>query len=109
MEEMGAYFRLKNEINPNGRLFINSSIIKKIKPAENYTLYQIPVTDLAQEMGAVKMTNIVMTGAYCEITKIFPEDVMLNILAKDTSESRADELKAAYLKGAAYIRAQKPV
>ncbi|MCP4682864.1 MAG: hypothetical protein GY864_11070 [Desulfobacterales bacterium] len=104
MEEMGSYHRLRNEVSPGGRLIINSSIVKKIKPAEDYTLIEIPVTDLAQELGSAKMSNIVMVGAYCEVTKVFTEEEMLKTLTKDTSESRADESKAAYLKGASFVR-----
>ena len=107
--ETGSYSRFKKEVKPGGRLFVNSSIVKKADQAGNYQLYEIPVTDLAQEMGKAQMANIIMLGAYREITGVLSEDLVLKALQKDVGEGRMEAALAAFQRGVAYAREQKMV
>jgi len=109
--ESGAYSRLKKEVKPGGRLLVNSSIVTKIEPAQNFQVVAVPVTDLAQAMGKTQMANIIMLGAYCELTGIFSEEELLEAIRKEMmEEDEADRLalnRAALKKGAEYVREQK--
>jgi len=109
--EGGAYSRLKKEVKPGGRLLVNSSIVTKVEPAKDFQLHEIPVTDLAQAMGKPQMANIIMLGAYCELTGVFSEDQLLEAIRKELlEEDDADRLalnRAALQKGADYIREHK--
>jgi 2-oxoglutarate ferredoxin oxidoreductase subunit gamma len=105
--ESGAYGRLKKEVKPGGRLLVNSSVLKKIDEADGYSLYELPVTDLAQEMGSPQMANMIMLGAYREITDVLSEDAVLKYLAKDAGEDRMAATKEAVQKGVDYVRGQK--
>lgn len=102
--ETGSYGRLKKEVKQGGRLFINSSIVKKIDQAGDYRLLQIPVTDLAQEMGRPQMANIVMLGAYREITGVLGEDAVHKALEKDMGEDRIETLRQAFKVGVDYAQ-----
>lgn len=109
--ESGAYGRLKKEVKPGGRLLVNSSVVNKIEPAQNYQLKEVPVTDLAQALGKTQMANIVMLGAYCELTGIFSEEELLEAIRQEFGEEAdADRLalnRAALQKGAEYVRKEK--
>ncbi len=105
--ETGSYGRLKKEIKPGGRLFVNSSVMKKIDEPEGYTLIEVPVTDLAREMGSPKMANMVMLGAYREATGILSDEVMLKGMQKTLAGDdggRMEKIEEAYQKGARYVR-----
>lgn len=107
--EIGSYGRLKKEVRPGGRLFVNSSIVKKVDPPGDYKLFEIPVTDLAQELGKPQMANVVMLGAYREITKVMSEEQVLKALAKDVGEGRMEATLKAYKRGVQYARDNKMV
>jgi len=106
--EIGSYGRLKKEIKPGGNLVVNSSIVKKIEPSDDYTVHEIPVTDLAQEMGKPQMANMIMLGAYQKITGVLSEDEVLAALEKDLkkegNEDRMPLTREAFQKGADYVK-----
>lgn len=108
--EKGAYGRLKNEVKPGGKFVINSSIIDKAAPTEDFETVGVPVTELALEMGKPQMANMIMLGAYREITGVLTEEQVLGAmkkdLAKEGKESRFDLTKEAFSKGAEYVRNQ---
>jgi len=105
--ESGSYGRLKKEIKPEGRLFVNSSVMKKIDEPDGYTLIDVPATDIAKDMGAPKMTNMVMLGAYREVTGILSDELMEKGMAKTLAGDSAERMEAimeAYNKGAAHVK-----
>ena len=104
--ETGSYNRLKKETKPGGRLFINSSIIKKVDPPAGYSLFSIPVTDLAQESGAPQMANIIMLGAYRAVTQVLSDELVLKALSKEGGEGRFERTQKAYEQGIAFARGQ---
>jgi 2-oxoglutarate ferredoxin oxidoreductase subunit gamma len=105
--ETGSYGRLKKEIRPGGRLFVNSSIVKKVDPPADYQLFELPVTDLAQEIGKPQMANVVMLGAYREITGVMTEAQVLKALEKDVGEGRMEVTLQAFNRGVQYARDNK--
>jgi 2-oxoglutarate ferredoxin oxidoreductase subunit gamma len=106
--EGGAYSRLKKEVRPGGRLFVNSSIVKKLDPPEGYSVHEVPVTDLAQEIGGAGMANLVMLGAYRQITGVLSDELIVNSLAKtlaaEGKDGKLDRMIAAYQKGVEFAR-----
>ena len=105
--ETGSYGRLKKEVKPGGRLLVNSSVLKKIDEPGDYKLYDIPVTDLAQEMGKPQMANMIMLGAYREITDALSLESLLEYLGKEASDERMETTKQAIQKGADYVKQKK--
>ncbi len=100
--ESGAYNRLKKEVNPGGRLLVNSSIVTKLTETDEYKTLRIPVTDLAQEMGKPQMANMIMLGAYREISGVLTEELVFKAMEKDSGEDRFAVAKEAFEKGKAY-------
>jgi len=106
--EDGAYARLKKETKPGGRLFVNSSIVKKLDPPQDYKLYEVPVTGLAQEMGAPGMANMIMLGAYRTVTGVMDDELLLKTVQKELAgggaKDRMEKIQIAYEKGANYAK-----
>ncbi len=107
--EPGTFARFKAGINPGGKIVYNSSVIKDAEKGEtDCCFYGIPVTDLAQEMNAPYLANMIMLGAYREITGVLTEDMVKDAMKYIlTSEGKGDRLKInleAYDKGASYAK-----
>ena len=65
------------KLKEGGTLFINSSIVKSKIDRDDITVVEVPVTEMALEMGNPKVLNIIMLGAYIGYTEVVSEDVIL--------------------------------
>lgn len=57
-----AYEKFLSQLMDRGVLIIDSSIVKPDERAEKYKLYRVPATQIAEEMGARVVANVVMLG-----------------------------------------------
>lgn len=69
-----------DRVKPGGRIFINSSLTNKKVERNDVSIYYVPVNDIAVELGNSKVANMVMLGAYLEVTKLFDKEVILKLL-----------------------------
>ena len=69
-----------NKIKPNGNLFYNSSLIHNYQIPEGIHAYPIPINEIAIELGNSKIANMVMMGAYLEVTKLFDNEIIFQVL-----------------------------
>ena len=67
---------------PGGTLFINSSIVTDEIKRTDIDVVRVPVTEMAVEMGNIKVINIIMLGAYIGYTKCLPEDLVLDTIIR---------------------------
>ncbi|HHT9125101.1 MAG TPA: 2-oxoacid:acceptor oxidoreductase family protein [Candidatus Brocadiia bacterium] len=80
-----SYLKFKDRLKSGGILFLNSSMVEQ---AENdpelasgeHTIFKIPATEIASELGNVLVSNMVMTGAYNAVKKIVPAAKLLDCL-----------------------------
>lgn len=86
---------------PGGTLFINSSIVTEEIKRADVGVVRVPVTDMALEMGSIKVINIIMLGAYVGYTKCLPEDLVLDTIVRKLGkkESLIPLNKEAFAKG----------
>lgn len=57
-----AYEKFLPQLQDGGVLIIDSSIVKSDEQVEKYNLYRVPATQIAEEMGARVVANVVMLG-----------------------------------------------
>lgn len=69
-------------LKPNGRIFINSSIVKKEVTRSDITVVKAPVTDLALALGSGKVLNVLMLGVYVGYTAVLDETLVWNLVEK---------------------------
>ena len=67
---------------PGGTLFINSSIVTDEIKRTDIDVVRVPVTEMAVEMGNIKVINIIMLGAYIGYTKCLPEELVLDTIIR---------------------------
>lgn len=64
--------KFENEIKPDGMIFINESEDKIAKNRKDIKYFSIPANILAKKIGEIKCANLVMLGAFLELTKMLP-------------------------------------
>ena len=67
-------------VKPGGWLLLNSSLINDATPRANVRVLQIPVNDLANQQGSLKVANVVMLGACLALTQVVQEQTVLAVL-----------------------------
>jgi 2-oxoglutarate ferredoxin oxidoreductase subunit gamma len=81
--------KFESRVNPGGRIFINSSLVERKVERDDIEVFYIPVNDMAVELGNAKVANMIMLGAYLEVTKFFDKEVILKLLRKSFGEAKA--------------------
>lgn len=58
------------KIKKGGRMIANSSLIKKACPEKNITCIFAPITNLANKLGEVKISNIISLGILAKVSNL---------------------------------------
>ncbi|MDO4754103.1 MAG: 2-oxoacid:acceptor oxidoreductase family protein [Bacillota bacterium] len=82
--------KFEADLLPGGKLLINSSLIDKKASRSDVEAYYVPCNDIANELGNMKVANMVMLGAYIELSKLVEPASILKALAKIFGESKAN-------------------
>jgi 2-oxoglutarate ferredoxin oxidoreductase subunit gamma len=67
-------------LKPGGVLVVNSSLIPMESERDDITVHYVPATDLAIELGNVRMANVVCLGALVETTGVVSLDAVAQAL-----------------------------
>ena len=82
--------KFKTKVVENGLILYNSSIINKEDVTNCKQLcLGVPINDIAIELGNAKVANMVMMGAYLELTKLFSDETIYAIIKKILGEKKA--------------------
>ncbi|MDL2266908.1 2-oxoacid:acceptor oxidoreductase family protein [Desulfovibrio sp. OttesenSCG-928-G15] len=76
-------------LKPGGTLFVNSSLVQKQLTRPEVKQVHIPVSDLAQKMGNVKVANIIMLGAVVKATGMLSADAVSAALTDTLGKKKA--------------------
>ena len=99
--------KFEADIVKGGNIIINSSLIEKKASRSDLKAYYVPANEIAVELGNSKVANMVMLGAYIELTKTVTADAVMMALKKIFGESKAHLMpinEEAMKRGAACIK-----
>ena len=99
--------KFEKDVVPGGALIINSSLIDQKATREDIKVYYVPANDIANELGTGKIANMVLLGAYLEISGATKEDTIMEIITEIFSGKKASVIplnKEALLRGAACVK-----
>ncbi len=82
--------KFRSNVETNGLILYNSSLIEEKVNEPNLTCVGVPINDIAIELGNAKVANMVMMGAYLELTHLFSDKTILAIIEKILGEKKAD-------------------
>lgn len=64
--------KYENMIRPGGVMFLNTSLVKARPTRTDIEVIEVPVSELAHELGSDRAANMVMSGAVAAKTKVVP-------------------------------------
>jgi 2-oxoglutarate ferredoxin oxidoreductase subunit gamma len=102
-----SLIKFEKDVIKDGLLLINSSLINKQSKREDINTYYIPANEIADKLGNGKAANMVMLGAFLEITNIVQIDSILAAFKKVFGPSKEHLIpmnKEALQKGAEAVR-----
>ncbi|QEK13147.1 2-oxoacid:ferredoxin oxidoreductase subunit gamma [Crassaminicella thermophila] len=102
-----SLLKFEKSLVKDGLLLINSSLIDQKTSRDDVKAYYVPANEIANELGNGKVANMVMLGAFLEITKVVEIDSILAALKKVFGPAKEHLLplnKEALEKGAATVR-----
>lgn len=80
--------QFEKNVVPGGGLLYNSSLIEVKPTRDDIRVVAVPCNDIAQELGNARVANMVMLGAYIELTKLFPMDALVEALRHKLGPSK---------------------
>lgn len=101
-----SLLRFQNSVKAGGEFFLNSSLIKENLKRKDITVYKIPATEIAEKIGNIKVTNMVMLGAFLKKKKFVLIDKMIDLMEEifPNSSSKLIEInKRAIKEGFEYL------
>ena len=70
----------QNKVIHHGMIFLNSSIVEDRPSRHDVKVYAVPCGKMAQDMGNIRVANIIMMGAFIKKTGLVPVDIYLKSL-----------------------------
>lgn len=81
--------KFEDSVIPGGNLMVNSSLIDKKVTRNDINVYYIPANDIANEIGNVRIANMVILGAYIEITGVIKLESVYEAFGQVFGERKA--------------------
>ncbi|GHU67327.1 2-oxoglutarate ferredoxin oxidoreductase subunit gamma [Clostridia bacterium] len=72
--------KFESAIAPGGMLLYNSSLIDREPERTDVQVYDVPCNDIAVKIGNARVANMVMLGAFNQLTNLLPMDSLLDAL-----------------------------
>jgi 2-oxoglutarate ferredoxin oxidoreductase subunit gamma len=82
--------KFESFLKPGGNLFVNSSLIDKKASRDDVRAFYIPANDTALRLGNVKVTNLVMLGAFIAAVGIVKKESIIKAVEKAFGEKKAN-------------------
>ena len=76
-------------VKPGGTLFVNSSMVEKQLTRPEVKQVHLPVSAMAQEMGNVRVANIIMLGAVIKASGMLSADSVASALTDTMGKKKA--------------------
>jgi 2-oxoisovalerate ferredoxin oxidoreductase beta subunit len=81
--------KFQPEVRRDGMILYNSSLIAGVKLREDAKVVAVPATEIADTIGNTKVANVVMLGAYLALSKLVPDETILEAV-NEKAKSRRD-------------------
>ena len=107
-----SFHKFEPRVAAGGELLVNSSLIDQLSSRSDLHVYYIAANEEAVRCGNVKMANMVMLGAYLELTGAVRRSSIVNAFKKVFGSKAARLLsqnQKALERGAECLRSQIPL
>ncbi len=81
--------KFEPKLKKDGILLVNNSAVKDYDYRKDLRVIELDANKEALELGNLKVANMILLGAYIEVTKVFEKDAITNIFKKIFSGDKA--------------------
>ncbi len=74
--------KFAHELLPGGLLLVNSSMVQDVPDRPDIRVVRVPAYEAASNLGNAKSANMVMLGAYLEVTRAVDQESILSAFAE---------------------------
>jgi 2-oxoisovalerate ferredoxin oxidoreductase beta subunit len=74
--------KFAHELLPGGLLLVNSSMVETVPDRSDIRVVRVPAYEAANNLGNVKSANMIMLGAFLEVTKAVDQESILSAFAE---------------------------
>ncbi len=98
--------KFEPKVAANGIIFFDSSLIKRKAQCKDVAVVEVPATDIANELGNVKVANMVMLGAFIKKTNLLSLGAVKKALKKmlESKQSLVEINEKAIERGMSHVR-----
>lgn len=100
-----SFAKFEPMIKPGGRLFINTSLVSSRSKRDDIEVIEVPANKEAEEIGTLKIANMVMVGTLIKRTGMMAQDAVIKSISKVYARAKPEILKmneAAVQRGAEF-------
>ena len=105
-----SLIRFRNQVAPAGKLLLNTTLVSGTVERDDVDVFLFPATKMAEDLGNIKGTNMVILGGFLGMTSYVKLNSILNILKQIFPPHRHNMIKSnkqAIKAGYDYIKKQK--
>jgi 2-oxoglutarate ferredoxin oxidoreductase subunit gamma len=75
-----SFLKFESRIKASGDLFLNTSLVHHPPTRDDIVRIEVKANDIAEELGDIRIANMVMLGAFLKRTGVVTLDSVLNAL-----------------------------
>ncbi len=83
--------RFQNMLVNGGSCLLNTTLVRKQATRKDIKIYELAASDMAEELGEIRSTNILMLGAFVKITQLVKPETLLDVV-KETFGRKKPEI-----------------
>lgn len=88
-----SFVRFQSILQSGGLLCVNSSIVDTTSARSDIEVLTVPTSELAEELGTIKVANMIMLGAFVKASNIISFDFLIKNLTAVLGEGKAKLIK----------------
>lgn len=81
-------------VKPGGLLVVNTSLVEIEIDRDDITLLMIPATDMANQLGEVRLTNMILTGALLTAVPMVRIETLIETITAELPQKKQHLLQA---------------
>jgi 2-oxoglutarate ferredoxin oxidoreductase subunit gamma len=83
-----SFDKFEHRVRPGGLLIINSSLVTRVSERSDIEIIELTATDMAADLGNARVANMILLGAFIELTKVVSNESIIESLKKVLSEEK---------------------